>query len=100
VVQAVHWRLSATDSVNTRDAYSVFGLGEPLAASFIAYSDLTLDTVVSWIEAGMGADAVARLKAGLDQQLEELANPTVIYPDLPWAPVVAVTTGTNAGGSV
>jgi hypothetical protein len=73
VIETIHWRYQATDGENTADVYGSVGLDAPEAESFIAADQLTKETVISWLEAKLDVDA---LKAGLDAQLELMANPT------------------------
>ena len=74
VIETVHWRLQATDAnENVADVYGSLGLDAPEAGSFIPSEQLTKETVISWLEAKLDVDA---LKAGLDAQLDAIANPT------------------------
>jgi hypothetical protein len=73
IIETVHWRYQATDGEFTADVYGSVGLESPEADSFIPAEQLTKETVISWLEAKLDVDA---LKAGLDAQLELMANPT------------------------
>ena len=84
VVSTVHWRVSATDGANTAEVYGAQPLTFEAKNAFVNYADLTKDTVVSWVQAAMGIDAVTALQEALDKQLESLANPPVVTPPLPW----------------
>jgi hypothetical protein len=46
--------------------------------SFVAFSDLTNDSVTAWVEAALGADKVAELKASVDAMITEKATPTSV----------------------
>lgn len=85
VVSTIHWRVSATDGANTTEVYGTQGLVYDAKNAFIAYSDLTKDQVVGWVQEAMGIDAVTKLQETLDKQLETLANPPIITPPLPWS---------------
>jgi hypothetical protein len=50
--------------------------------SFIPLQDLTESTVAGWVEASTDFSV---LDASLDQQLEDLINPTVFVAPLPWS---------------
>jgi hypothetical protein len=84
VVVTAHWRLNATDGINNTDVHGTqnFSLNEN--SSFTSFSDLTKDQVVGWIQSSMGNVAVAELKTRLDNQINNLVNPPVVFPDLPW----------------
>ena len=43
-----------------------------------SFADLTSSDVQGWVEASMGEEAVADLKAGLDAQIEAKINPTSV----------------------
>ena len=82
----VHWRLTATDDTNNNDegnpqSASMYGtqtLDTSDLSDFTAFADLTSSDVQGWVEAAMGADAVADLKAGLDAQIALLITPTSV----------------------
>lgn len=74
VIENVHWRLQATDeNENVVDVYGSCGLEAPEAESFISFDSLTKADVEGWLESILDVDS---LKAGLDSQLESIANPT------------------------
>lgn len=74
VIENVHWRLQATDeNENVVDVYGSCGLEAPEAESFISFDSLTQSDVEGWLESILDVDS---LKAGLDSQLEIIANPT------------------------
>ena len=74
VIETIHWRLQATDeNENVVDVYGSCGLEAPEAESFISFDSLTQSDVEGWLESILDVDS---LKAGLDSQLESIANPT------------------------
>ena len=77
VIETVHWRLQATDGEHTADVYGSVGL--ELEGDFIPYESLTQADIEAWLEAKLDVDA---LKAGLDAQIDALANPTHVSLNL------------------
>ena len=74
VIETINWRLQATDeNENVVDVYGSCGLDAPEAESFISFDSLTQSDVEGWLESILDVDS---LKAGLDSQLESIANPT------------------------
>lgn len=74
VIENVHWRLQATDeNENVVDVYGSCGLDAPESESFISFDSLTKADIEGWLESILDVDS---LKAGLDSQLESIANPT------------------------
>ena len=74
VIQTIHWRLQATDeNENVADVYGSCGLDAPESDSFISFDSLTKADIEGWLESKLDVDS---LKAGLDSQLESIANPT------------------------
>lgn len=74
VVETIHWRLQATDeNENVVDIYGSCGLDAPESDSFISFDSLKQSNVEGWLESILDVDS---LKAGLDSQLESIANPT------------------------
>ena len=86
VVYNVHWRLNAEDDANqdadgnnwTATVYGTQSVDTADIADFTAFADLTSSDVQGWVEAAMGEEAVADLKAGLDAQIEAKINPTSV----------------------
>lgn len=78
VIETVHWRLQATDGEHTADVYGSVGLESP-EGDFIPYESLTQADIEGWLEAKLDVDA---LKAGLDAQIEAMANPTHVSLNL------------------
>jgi len=85
VVSCVHWRVNATDGANNTTVYGAQSLNFDENAAFLDYANLSKNTVVGWVQAAMGIDAVTKLQETLDKQLETLANPPIITPPLPWS---------------
>ena len=90
VVYNVHWRLNAEDDANqdadgnnwTASSYGTQALDTTDITDFTAFADLTSSDVQGWVEAAMGADAVADLKAGLDAQISLKITPTSVTKTL------------------
>jgi len=86
VVYNVHWRLNAEDDANqdadgnnwTATSYGTQSVDTSDLSSFTSFADLTSSDVQGWVEAAMGEEAVADLKAGLDAQIEAKINPTSV----------------------
>tara|TARA_R100000005_G_C4989945_1_gene197499 strand:- start:1638 stop:1994 length:357 start_codon:yes stop_codon:yes gene_type:complete len=90
VVYNVHWRLNATDDVNTVEdmdgndipvSASVYGsqaVDTSDLSSFTAFADLTASDVQGWVETALGADTVTTMKASLDAQIAEKVTPTSV----------------------
>jgi hypothetical protein len=85
VVFTIHWRaeLSQDDKVasNYGSTPVTYVAGEP----FTPFASLTEDQVVGWAKESLGADRVSEIEINLAAQLQNLLNPTVISPSLPWA---------------
>jgi hypothetical protein len=82
VVKTVHWRYQAQDAEYFADVYGSMACATPSETDFTAYSDLTQDQVISWLEAGNDVEA---LKTYLDAQIETKKNPPIVNLPLPWA---------------
>ena len=90
VVYNVHWRLTAEDDANqdadgnnwTATSYGTQSVDTSDLSSFTSFADLTSSDVQGWVEAAMGEEAVADLKAGLDAQIESQKNPTSVTKTL------------------
>jgi len=86
VVHNVHWRLTATDDTNkdsdgnnwTAEVYGSQPVDTSDLSSFKAFADLKASDVQGWVEAGLGADKVTELKAGLDANIAAKITPTSV----------------------
>ena len=86
VVHNVHWRLTGSDDSNNDaegnpQAATVYGsqsLDTSDLSSFINWSSLQASDVQGWVEAALGADEVAAMKARLDASIAEKVSPTSV----------------------
>ena len=81
VIFNVHWRLVGVDDTedeNTGDSYGVVSLDTEDLSTFTAFADITEADVIGWVEAALGEDQVAALKASIDTQIAEKITPTVV----------------------
>ena len=84
-VVTAHWTLSATDGTYTGSVYGTASFEvDPTKASYTPYIDLTLDKVVAWAKAALGAEQVAAYEKSVADQIEAQTNPTIVNPKLPW----------------
>ena len=76
------WRCTAVDGDYSASNYGSMGFASP-GDDFIAYPDLTEDTVLGWIWAnGVDKDEV---EANVARELDAQVNPPVVAKPLPWA---------------
>ena len=87
VVFSAHWRVNATDGVNIATVYGSQVLNYIKETPFTEYADLTLATVLDWVQTAMGVSQIDAIKIELDKQIANLINPPVISPALPWQTV-------------
>lgn len=82
VVFIAHWRCTGTDGDYTASVYSTCSLPAPDPEAFTPYEDLTLNQVLGWIwNAGVNKNAT---EAAVQTQINNLIDPPVITPNLPW----------------
>lgn len=84
-VITAHWRLDGAFADTTAGVYGSVSFPEPYAAAYIPYADLTQDQVIGWVEATLGDEEVASLKANIDSQIADQIAPPVENKPLPWA---------------
>jgi len=100
VVSNVHWRVNAIsdqtyatklmDGTTQTLPYSstVYGTQQLTYTSespFTEYIELTLETVIDWIQTAMGAEQITAIQNDLDKKIDNLVNPLIVSPKLPWA---------------
>lgn len=85
VVQAVHWKYTATEG-----NYSDYMFGctplDPPSGQFINYSDLTPEIVTGWVTGKLGTEKVDEMNAELDARIQALKAPKGGTEPPPWAP--------------
>lgn len=82
VVKTVHWHCDGADGHAMGTVYSTCSLPAP-ESSFVAYADLTPETVLGWIWAnGVDKDAT---EAAVQAKIDAAKNPPIVQPPLPWA---------------
>lgn len=90
VVRKIHWRMAATDGVNTTDAYGDTPLSAADPEVFTAYPELSQSTVIAWLEAAIDARAgegeltVAQMRTNMARMLAAMAAPAIVPLPVPW----------------
>lgn len=76
------WRCTATDGVNTAFEHCdfVFDAPDPNSDDYVQLENLTEEKVWEWLEPNLNK---AEIEQNLTNQLEELANPALLYGK-PW----------------
>lgn len=82
-VVTAHWQCTGSDSGFSSYVYGTCGFAVVEGAAFIPYADLTQDDVLGWCWAN-GVDK-AEVEANVTRQVQDLINPPVVTPPLPWA---------------
>ena len=84
-VVAAHWTLTATDGTYTGSVYGTAAFEvDPDKPNYTLYANLTLEQVVAWTQASMGAEQVASYEKAVADQIEAQINPPIVTPRLPW----------------
>ncbi|WP_347852449.1 hypothetical protein [Planktomarina sp.] len=81
-VVVVHWRCEGVDGDHTASSYGTTShTPDPSAAGFVAYADLTEETVLGWVHGSVDKDAT---EAAIAAKIDAIANPTTAS-GTPWA---------------
>lgn len=81
VVKVVHWTCEDTVNDVSASVYNTCTLPPP-DTDFIAYNNLTQDTVLGWIWANGVHKSSA--EAAVAQRIQDQITPAVVQPPLPW----------------
>ena len=79
-VVAVHWRYGIESGEIKTDIYGVQSFEVAEGSEFIPYNELTEEIVIGWLE----SLDIPTMQTNLAKQLEDIINPPIIYPPLPW----------------
>lgn len=81
VVSVVHWsRIAQQDDIQV-SSYGTMSCPQPSETDFTAYPDLTYEQVCGWLDAGLDVESI---DLGLDGQIENIINPPIVTPPLPF----------------
>ena len=83
VVFTVHWTCAGVQDTYQSSVYSTCGVTYSSGTPYTPYAQLTQDQVLGWIWAG-GVDKAAT-EAAVQAQIDNLINPPVVQPALPWS---------------
>lgn len=84
-VYSMHWRLAADDGAgHSAYCYGTQSAGPINPNDFTPFNELTEAQVLGWLEAAMGQEQIARIKADADAQIEQQINPTSESLPVPW----------------
>ena len=80
-VVVAHWQVNKAQGENVASSYGTVSFTpDPSAEGYVAYADLTEETVIGWVQAAIDTEA---LEASLDADLAEQASPSIIT-GTPW----------------
>lgn len=100
VIFDVHYRVIATSSQNQNisnsngdistipyitSIYATQQLTYVAGNPFTEFKNLTEDIIVKWVQSALGTEQVTSIQNNLDTQLENIINPPIVSPRLPWA---------------
>ena len=87
VINNLHWRCDAAETIGGKDyvsdSYATESLAAPDPSSFTAYDSVTEADCVAWLKAAMGTDAVTALEANLQANIDLQITPTT-GEGVPW----------------
>ena len=75
-VTTAHWIASKTSGEFSAGSYGSVGFTKEDGLNLIPYVDLTEATVISWVEAFLGAETLAAMEASYDAQIAEQQAPS------------------------
>jgi hypothetical protein len=78
VIFNVHWRLTGDDSTNTASVIGTQSLDVSDISTFTEFDSVTSSDVEGWVTDAIGTTGVTDLKNAVQNQLNELATPSVV----------------------
>ena len=85
IVKTVNYQYIGSDGTNE---YTVFGkvdLGDPDPNTYIQYSSLTENTVISWVSSKVGTYNVNHYENVISTAISNMINPPIVTNLPPWA---------------
>jgi len=88
VISTIHWRVNGTRDKYISTRYGSITVPSPTdKENFKPFENLTEAEVLGWVKDMLGEQEVENIEASLNAELDNLINPSVISPMLPWATV-------------
>ena len=87
IVKKINWRFQITEDKYYGDVYEVTELPDPTESNFIAYNNLSEETIISWIKQHRNYDDIVALATS---RLEENKAPTITEKNPPWTYPITV----------
>jgi len=84
IISAVHWRLTASDGVNTGEVYGKVLLDFPDSDSFTSFDSLTEDQIVAFLHSAMTTNEITKQLAVADYELNKSKEHLAKSVPLPW----------------
>ena len=84
VVFTIFWSVEASDGTHTTSAFGSQMIEFDSTGNFTPYAHLTQDQVIGWVKSVMDFNRPAEIEANLATAIENLINPPVVSPPLPW----------------
>ena len=84
VVFGVYFNVVATDDVYVASECGSAFITFDADAAFVPYDELTLSTVIDWVQKTIGPDMVSQIETSLAQNILDQQTPPVASPPLPW----------------
>ena len=89
VVFTVHYTYAGEQFVGgeplTGSVYGSVGVTLDASAPFTPFKDLTKDQVIGWVTDALGAEWLVSAQENIAGQIDNIINPKVVTPPLPWA---------------
>jgi len=81
-VVTAHWRYGITDGTISTDMYGATSFPvDPEKPNFVPFAELQESDVIGWLESELDVDA---MQTSLTTQLDNIINPPIVSPPLPW----------------
>lgn len=86
VVCVVAWQLVATDGTYNSLIQGSVSVPTEQLSTFTPYDELTQPQVLGWVKEMLGPEQILMYENAVLTQLQDMINPPVVIPPLPWEP--------------
>jgi hypothetical protein len=83
IVSCIHWRVNGSDGINNVTTCGIETLTYQPNENYIPYENLTEEQIIAWLKEFMG-DRFSNIENIINKLLNELVNPPIVTPELPW----------------
>jgi hypothetical protein len=83
-VATVHWKYVGAVGYTVAERAGASGLHQHDRTNYVPFDALTKEQVVRWVEEIIGAERLAQMQAGIEEEIANRLQPKTVLKNTPW----------------